>query len=104
MPLFKRYIGIDYSGAQTPTTSLKGLRVYLVERGVSQCDFLGETWALSQAIRRKSLMQMVGAVGIEPTTSPVWKRKNYARFRQLFSVLVSRSVLIRQAVLACFDP
>jgi hypothetical protein len=31
-PFFTRYIGIDYSGAQTPTTSLKGLRVYLVDR------------------------------------------------------------------------
>jgi hypothetical protein len=26
---FQRYIGIDYSGAQTPTSSLKGLRVYI---------------------------------------------------------------------------
>jgi hypothetical protein len=31
MPLFSRYIGIDYSGAETPTSSLKGLRVYLAE-------------------------------------------------------------------------
>ena len=31
MPAFKRYIGIDYSGAQTPTTSLRGLRVYVAE-------------------------------------------------------------------------
>jgi hypothetical protein len=31
MPAFKRYIGVDYSGAQTPTTSLKGLRVYVAE-------------------------------------------------------------------------
>ncbi len=30
---FARYIGIDYSGAQTPTASLKGLRVYLAEGG-----------------------------------------------------------------------
>jgi hypothetical protein len=28
---FTRYIGIDYSGAQTPTASLKGLRIYLGE-------------------------------------------------------------------------
>ena len=28
MSLFRQYIGIDYSGAQTPTSSLKGLRVY----------------------------------------------------------------------------
>jgi hypothetical protein len=27
-PSFQRYIGIDYSGAETPTSSLKGLRVY----------------------------------------------------------------------------
>jgi hypothetical protein len=29
--VFARYIGIDYSGAQTPTASLPGLRVYLAE-------------------------------------------------------------------------
>ncbi len=28
-PVFNRYIGIDYSGAETPTASLKGLRIYL---------------------------------------------------------------------------
>jgi hypothetical protein len=28
---FERYIGIDYSGAQTPTASLPGLRAYLAE-------------------------------------------------------------------------
>jgi hypothetical protein len=32
-PAFDRYIGIDYSGAETPTSSLKGLRVYAAERG-----------------------------------------------------------------------
>jgi hypothetical protein len=31
MPAFARTIGIDYSGAQTPTASLKGLRVNLAE-------------------------------------------------------------------------
>lgn len=31
-PRFGRYIGIDYSGAQTPTASLPGLRVYLATR------------------------------------------------------------------------
>jgi hypothetical protein len=29
MSAFARYIGVDYSGAQTPIASLKGLRVYL---------------------------------------------------------------------------
>ncbi len=32
LPAFARYIGIDYSGAETPTSSLNGLRVYLADR------------------------------------------------------------------------
>ena len=31
MTAFRRYIGIDYSGAETPSSSLKGLRVYLAD-------------------------------------------------------------------------
>jgi hypothetical protein len=31
MPAFARAVGIDYSGAETPTASLKGLGVYLAE-------------------------------------------------------------------------
>jgi hypothetical protein len=34
IPIFDRYIGIDYSGAMTPTSSLKGLRVYMAD-GIS---------------------------------------------------------------------
>jgi hypothetical protein len=32
LPAFDRYIGIDYSGAETPLSSLKGLRVYLADQ------------------------------------------------------------------------
>ncbi len=38
MPAFARTIGIDYSGAQTPTASLKGLRVYLIEGDGAQVE------------------------------------------------------------------
>jgi hypothetical protein len=31
MPAYSRYVGIDYSGAETPTASLKGLRVYVAD-------------------------------------------------------------------------
>ncbi len=34
LPIFSEYIGIDYSGAETPTASLKGLRVYRAD-GIS---------------------------------------------------------------------
>jgi hypothetical protein len=30
--MFDRYIGIDYSGAMTPSTSLKGLRVFIADK------------------------------------------------------------------------
>ena len=31
MPRFARYIGVDYSGAETPTSGLKGLRVFTAD-------------------------------------------------------------------------
>ncbi len=37
---FARYIGIDYSGAQTPTSSLKGLRVYMAESDAGPIEVL----------------------------------------------------------------
>lgn len=37
---FHRYIGLDYSGAQTPTASLKGLRVYLAEGNAAPVEVL----------------------------------------------------------------
>ncbi|MFN7594113.1 MAG: hypothetical protein ACK5PU_00715, partial [bacterium] len=35
-----RTIGIDYSGAETPTASLKGLRVYLAEGNAPPVEVL----------------------------------------------------------------
>ena len=35
MPAFERYIGVDYSGAKTSTSSLRGLRAYLAERDLA---------------------------------------------------------------------
>jgi len=40
MPAFTKYIGIDYSGAETPTASLKGLRVYLAEGDAAPSEVL----------------------------------------------------------------
>jgi len=38
MAQFNRYIGIDYSGAETPTKSLKGLRVYGANEGQAPAE------------------------------------------------------------------
>ncbi len=40
MPYFTRYIGIDYSGAQTPKSSLPGLRIYQSMQGGSPVEIL----------------------------------------------------------------
>jgi hypothetical protein len=37
-PAFDRYVGIDYSGAETPTANLKGLRVYMADRTSSPTE------------------------------------------------------------------
>jgi hypothetical protein len=38
MPFFERYFGIDYSGAQTPTSSLSGLRIYSASHSQSPTE------------------------------------------------------------------
>jgi Transposase, Mutator family len=45
--------------------------VFLTDKAIAVGDFMGETWARANTEAAKSLMIMVGAVGIEPTTSPV---------------------------------
>ena len=37
-PAFGRYVGIDYSGAQTADSSLPGLRMYLADRTSPPCE------------------------------------------------------------------
>src|SRR6516164_1510290 len=37
---FQRYIGIDYSGAQTPDESLKGIRAYLATPDMSPIEIM----------------------------------------------------------------
>lgn len=38
VPFFERYLGIDYSGAETPTKSLPGLRIYSANRSQSPIE------------------------------------------------------------------
>jgi NAD(P)-dependent dehydrogenase (short-subunit alcohol dehydrogenase family) len=39
IPVFDRYVGVDYSGAQTATSNLKGLRIYMA-RPLNERDLL----------------------------------------------------------------
>jgi len=49
---FKRYIGIDYSGAKTPIASLKGLRVYMAARDTPPVEVQPPTSARTYWTRR----------------------------------------------------
>jgi hypothetical protein len=49
---FKRYIGIDYSSAETPIASLKGLRVYMADRDTPPIEVLPPTGAKKYWTRR----------------------------------------------------
>jgi hypothetical protein len=51
-PAFDRYIGIDYSGAETPTSSLKGLRVYMADRASLPSEVLPPPSARKHWTRR----------------------------------------------------
>ena len=68
MPQFEHYIGIDYSGAKTPTSSLPGLRVYAgdwllgalrphgVLSGLERPAFLAMYYDLLGTLIRRQLM------------------------------------------------
>ena len=62
MSLFERYIGIDYSGAQTPLSSLPGLRVYVATPEQSPCEI------------------KVHESGIVSSTKKHWSRRGIAEF------------------------
>jgi hypothetical protein len=40
VPIFARIVGIDYSGAKTPTTRMQGLRFYSAKGGASLAEVM----------------------------------------------------------------
>lgn len=71
--LFARYIGIDYSGAQTADSSLKGLRVYLADQQSLPGEVLppvgsGKYWSrrgLAHWLRQRLAEDLPTLVGID---------------------------------------
>lgn len=51
-PLFTRYIGIDYSGAETPNAGLKGLRVYVATADADPAEVFPQPGASKYWTRR----------------------------------------------------
>ena len=51
--------------------------------------FLGETWAQANSANRQLLISMVGAVGIEPTTSPGVKGSTDSKINDLKWILAA---------------
>jgi hypothetical protein len=65
---FARTIGIDYSGAETPTSSLKGLRVYLVEDDSPPVEVLPPPSPRKYWTRRGIAEWLVEQLAEEPST------------------------------------
>ncbi len=68
MPVFARYIGIDYSGAQTPTASLKGLRIYLAGSDAAPTEVLPPPSAKKYWTRRGVAEWLVDRLAEETPT------------------------------------
>jgi len=67
-PGFDRYIGIDYSGAETPTSSLKGLRVYIADRASQPVEALPPPSSRKHWTRRDTAEWLVERLSEERTT------------------------------------
>ena len=68
MSAFARYIGIDYSGAQTPRASLKGLRVYMAEGNHSPIEVLPPPSPRKYWTRRGIAEWLVARLGEDTAT------------------------------------
>lgn len=67
-PAFNRYIGIDYSGAETCESSLKGLRVYAADPLNEPCE-VAPPPSLRKYWTRKAIAQwLAGRLSEEPLT------------------------------------
>ena len=68
--MFARYVGIDYSGAQTAESSLKGLRVYVAEGGTLPSEVSPPPGSRKYWSRREIAAWLVATLN-EPTPSVV---------------------------------
>ena len=67
-PAFERYVGIDYSGAQTPKSSLKGLRVYAAGRLTSPQEIMPPPSPRKYWTRKGIAEWLVESLSEGPTT------------------------------------
>ena len=68
MPVFQRYVGIDYSGAQTAESSLKGLRVYQATPGMPAVEVQPPPGARKYWTRRGLALWLAEALAGGPPT------------------------------------
>lgn len=64
-PLYARYVGIDYSGAQTPNSGLSGLRVSMAERHGEPIEVRPARGAMKHWTRRGIAEWLVGRLAEE---------------------------------------
>jgi hypothetical protein len=71
---FERYIGVDYSGAETSTSSLKGLRVYVADRLATPQEVLPPPGPRRYWSRRGIAESLVERLAEGPPMTPSHRR------------------------------
>lgn len=66
--LFERYVGIDYSGAETPISSLKGLRIYMADRQTPAFEIMPPPGPRKYWTRRNVAEWLMERLGETPVT------------------------------------
>ena len=65
---FERYVGIDYSGAEMPISSLKGLRIYMADRQTPAFEIMPPPGPRKYWTRRSVAEWLMERLGETPVT------------------------------------
>lgn len=68
MAHYDRYVGIDYSGAEASTSSLRGLRVYLADRDSDPVEVLPPPSPRKYWTRKGIAEWLIGLLSLDPAT------------------------------------
>jgi hypothetical protein len=80
--VFERYIGIDYSGAETPKSSLKGIRVHVADRLTASQEVLPPP-SLRKYWTRRSYRNLGHIGGRIENLSSLWEPRRTNVFVQI---------------------
>jgi hypothetical protein len=98
MPAFARPIGIDYSGAETRTARLKGLRVYLAEGDAPPAEIVPPPPSPMKYWTRRGIAEWLVELGALPPGAETARCASHVLpncdFREAIRVNIYANILI----------